>query len=567
MDSRMKEIICNKGETVQIATGQQVKLIIRVNDCIVDSHMHIMNGACTPLPLLWAKNGLLKVLKHRSLIDILSLTLGYLIMKDGGWVQIKDILGIAERVIKDNESTIGPKSSIHESSLYKYSNCFTLMIAMPMDMDYAHILGYEGKMIYEVEDKNINDNKNDEEILYKNRDDKRKEEKKEFKYLKKTQKVFTQLRVRDKNKIELTKVYLREENYYNYIPWIKQYKDTIKAAKEQPIKIIPMYHYEPRRWCKKSDTPVDSKFRFGPWNYPFKDIVTTKKSGIFLGFKMYTPLGYQPLDPKLTHLWQGDCFYKKCMEENIPILAHCSPGGMTTHDMSFYREFHKNNSGIFGSSFSDFIYERKAKLPNNTYTDKNHEIFSEEYDNEYFFRYHVHPKAWRKVLEKYPNLKLCLAHFGNVEWTIGLESEWIQEIISLINTYPNVYVDFSCHNIEKNGANFKKYIEDKKNEKVLQKILFGTDWYMTLVAVKKSYKEFCQGYWDLITDKDLWLRFVFINPFKFYGFNKKAIINNLFFYFQGKKLSPEASKNLKSNNNSLNEAYTRYYNLKKKKGW
>jgi predicted TIM-barrel fold metal-dependent hydrolase len=566
----MKEIICRRDETVHTTTGVQIHIRIKVPICIIDSHMHVMNGACTPLPLLWSKSGLLKIIKRRVFIDILSKTLGSLIMGDGGKVQIKSIPEIAERAINDNQSTFDYQTSIHQSSLYKFTDCFTILIAMPMDMDYAHILGYEEKMIYEIEDLDVNDNKNDEEILYTNHSKmSRKEKKKEVKSLRKRQKIFTRIRESGKQKInELKKVYLKGEHFYSYIPWIRQYKDTIKASNQNPLKLIPMYHYEPRRWRNNKGTLVDNNFRYGSWDQPFKDIVTINKGGHFIGFKLYPPLGYQPLDPKLIHLWQGDCFYKKCEEEKIPILSHCSPGGMTTHDMSFYREYHKENTVIFGSTYTDFYHERARKLPRNTYTKSSHKHFSEEYNNEYFWRYHVHPKAWRKVLERFPNLKICLAHFGNVEWTIGPSSEWIEEIISLIEKYPNVYVDFSCHNIEENGKEFSKYLKDKNNEKIFGKILFGTDWYMTLVGLGgTSYEEFCQGYWNLITDKDLWLRFTFINPFKFFGFNKAAIIKNLYNHLIKNIDTSMAKKAIESNFKNFKEIYNQYYQLKKEKGW
>jgi hypothetical protein len=97
-----------------------------------------------------------------------------------------------------------------------------------------------------------------------------------------------------------------------------------------------------------------------------------------------------------------------------------------------------------------------------------------------------------------------------------------------METYPNVYADFSCHNISSNGTAFKELLNNTKNAHVFDRLLFGTDWYMTMVAISgKGYKQFCEEYWELIENKDLWLRFTFLNPFEFFGFNEENRLKNL----------------------------------------
>jgi hypothetical protein len=55
------------------------------------------------------------------------------------------------------------------------------------------------------------------------------------------------------------------------------------------------------------------------------------------------------------------------------------------------------------------------------------------------------------------------------------------------------------------------------------KLLFGTDWYMTLVALGgKSYRKFCDDAWlafsQMPNGDNLWIKCTFLNPLDFYGF-------------------------------------------------
>ncbi len=501
-----KTIVWQPDKIIQEKTGRKLTVIIPTPRCIVDSHMHIENGACTPLPLLWDKNCLING-KTREQIDnasskgIQSWIAGFVI-GEGGKIQVMPTTAIGDRAVNDNVKTFGPKSFIGQTDLYKNSDFFSPMIVMPMDMEYAHIAGYDGQTIYQ----------DDEMPWY---------------YFKRNSGTHQE----DKGE----KILLPGENTLSFSHWYTQYKDTIAAVKNHPLKLIPMYHYEPRRWRKKAGSePEKSRWLYGAWDYPFKELATSKQKGVFIGFKMYTPLGYQPLDPALKHLWEhsgkkSDCYYGKCEEEGIPILVHCSPGGMTTHEMLYYREYNKQYPLIFGRTPEEYHREKHGEplpqsLPGNPVIAK----FSADYEADYFYTYHVHPKAWRKVLEKFPKLKLCLAHFGGDEWQKGVTSDWITEILSLMEDYPHVYADFSCHDIKKNSEAFRHVLSYAKNSPVYKRLLFGTDWYMTLIAIGgKGYQKFCEEYWDLITDKDLWLRFTFINPFEFFGLNDEQKLKNL----------------------------------------
>jgi hypothetical protein len=100
-----------------------------------------------------------------------------------------------------------------------------------------------------------------------------------------------------------------------------------------------MFHYDPRRWCQDSGSKFDKdSWATGPWDFPFRFTATQKNAGLFIGFKMYPPLGYKPLDKRLPNL---ERFYARCEEDGIPVLAHCSPGGMCTHEAKYYYQLDK----------------------------------------------------------------------------------------------------------------------------------------------------------------------------------------------------------------------------------
>jgi predicted TIM-barrel fold metal-dependent hydrolase len=534
-----KTIIFKPGQKVQFKTGQRLILIVQTPRCIVDSHMHIMNGACTPLPLLWDKSNLIKGWE-RKFIDGAGVITDWLeklsfhiipILGESGSIQVMKTVDIGGRAVCDNKATFALGSKILLSETYKNADFFSIMIAMPMDMEYAHIAGYEGQTIYHT----------DNSPWYFHRRISGAEP--------------------EKNGLRIT---LPGENRKTFCEWYFQYKDTKNAAKKNPLQLIPMYHYEPRRWRGAKNSNKNELMQTGPWNQPFEEIATAKNKGTFIGFKMYPSLGYQPLDPILTHLWEGgdDSFFGKCAQEKIPILAHCSPGGMTTHEILFYRELHLNKPQIFGNSpiefkqnFNDSEMPQADKLSG----------YSADFEKEYFYEQHVHPKAWRKVLDKFRNLKLCLAHFGGeLWWKKGVTYHWIKEIISLMNDYDNVYTDFSCHDIKKSGPVFMEFLNNAKSNRIYSRILFGTDWYMTMVALKgKGYQRFCEEYWDLFDDKDLWLRVSFLNPFEFYGFDDESKLKNVYEGIKAENVNDKKNTKKKKKENLVETNYSTLKRLRK----
>jgi predicted TIM-barrel fold metal-dependent hydrolase len=175
----------------------------------------------------------------------------------------------------------------------------------------------------------------------------------------------------------------------------------------------------------------------------------------FNGIKVYPSLGYLPSHPDLMEI------YELCEKYNIPVTAHCASA--TVHNSS--RRI-KNIKGWHyepGKGFVDTEINR---------------TFRRKRDYALFFN---HPRNWRPVLERFPRLKLNLAHFGgDEEWLKFVKGEgdsWVSRIIDLMQRYPAVYSDFSYTLHNRNlSLHLKKLIED--NSLLASRVLYGSDYYM-----------------------------------------------------------------------------------------
>jgi predicted TIM-barrel fold metal-dependent hydrolase len=483
-------------------------------DFSIDAHSHIQSGATAPLPLIWKQ--MLNIKLNRTVLD----ALGGLFIR-GGKIQRKTTEEIADDLVRELGNTYVDNTIVRHSP-YKAAlaqkgidntaqSIFTPCIIMPMDMDYAHLAGFypESTTIYH------------EAIFEKNR---------VLLPDKKVDGVYYHIREKAtdaeiKGKIkDVSKE--RPENVWVYQAYKKQNDSTIAAVKKHPWTLIPMFHYDPRRWCNPTDGDMDNdNWVHGPWDFPFQHIATAQRSGLFIGFKMYPPLGYKPLDHRLECL---ENFYARCEDEQIPILTHCSPGGMTTHEAEFYQE--KDGK----------VPSKEAKKEGQSIDKKRSLTYDPLEPEGYFFDEYVHPKNWRPVLERFPKLKLCLAHLGGSEWDKGekgkgLESDWVKEIIALTQDFPNVYTDMACFDIEDSWIRsrvmelFRRMKYSEEYQHLQDRLNFGVDWYLSLITKAPAYREFAELFFESMGEFDQWqwYRSALVNPAMFYGLDKKEIIENM----------------------------------------
>jgi len=209
----------------------------------------------------------------------------------------------------------------------------------------------------------------------------------------------------------------------------------------------------------------------------------------FFGVKIYPSLGYLPSHPKLMKI------YRLCEENNIPITAHC--GGASVHASK------KTISDISG-----FHY-----VPGNGFIEQSiTKSFKRKNDYANFFN---HPRNWIPVLEKYPNLKLNLAHFGgDDEWkhfVSGKANTWVSTIIDLMERFPNLYSDFSYTMYDSDiSAKLKSMILN--NELIASRTLYGSDYYM--IVREGHFRALKNQFIDLMGD-DIMKKIAGENPIRF----------------------------------------------------
>jgi uncharacterized protein len=214
----------------------------------------------------------------------------------------------------------------------------------------------------------------------------------------------------------------------------EQISDLAKLRDKHKDTLIPFCAVDPRR-----PNVINELKR---WHKEYK----------IRGVKIYPNLGYYPYDDALMKV------YEYCEKKKLPVLAHCSPGGI--HKIGF--------SALEAKKFA-------------------------------------HPENYKQVLDQFPKLNFCLAHFGGAEeWERHLTGEtphegkgetWLSVLIDMIRSgdYPNLFTDVSYTLFVEmpsyrpfNYFNFLNVLlEDKA---ISEQVLFGTDYYM-VEREKVSEKE------------------------------------------------------------------------------
>jgi len=202
---------------------------------------------------------------------------------------------------------------------------------------------------------------------------------------------------------------------------------------------------------------------FGPRIHPFM-AVDPRRAGFmelakdyinnrgFAGIKLYPALGFSPDDARLTPLWAW------AEANQIPIMSHASRGGI---------RFRGGPDEISWPSHAEEEVTRMVETKD--WTDRLSD-----------------PVAFKRVLRRFPRLKICFAHLGGGDecekwlsepWPDHLNtSNWLTEILSLIKAYPNVYADISYVGFETHLHPLLHVLIRDKN--VGNRLLFGSDFYM-----------------------------------------------------------------------------------------
>lgn len=202
-----------------------------------------------------------------------------------------------------------------------------------------------------------------------------------------------------------------------------QTDELLRLAARRPDTVIPFCAVDPRR----------------------PDAVEQARRWIAAGcrgVKIYPNLGYYPHHPALLRL------YEELEARGLPVMAHCSPGGI------------------------------------------RHRQLSEQAAAEF-----AHPRHYAAVLKRFPRLRVCLAHFGGgEEWErqlrgeterAGAERTWVGWIGDLIRggQHPGLYTDISYTLFMPGAARWPfDYFDYLKvllaDPRLQERVLFGSDSYM-----------------------------------------------------------------------------------------
>ena len=547
--------------------------------------MHIQSGNCAPLPFLWDRTPVLGSFKlQRATIEKTGqalFTLTDLVLLKPAVGEVRELLGsepnenaghyrkggVRQMVKESHNKTfevgadfISKRNQVFEEVFEKdeqykdLSHLVFIGVVMTMDMEYAHIDGYFGIKVYNAIYADEDMTKKPIHYWYprhgfwKRRGDCYElVDVKEFLLPEKgqTQKQFDNYRktVNDQGitgayhdlqgnekimSIKAGPCLVADEETVRYEPWAKQVQHTERVVLANPLRLLPMYHYDPRRWQLRGNSDV------------FKQV---DKDGLYLGFKMYTAQGYRPWDPRLPIL---EDFYAGCCERRTPIMNHCTPDGAPSFDREEYFDFvHPNDTAV----------DQKQKDANDRNAPPIHLGGDEYMDNprnnsfkmlEYFNEQFVSPDAWRQVLDKTVNgvplcnLHLCLAHFGG---DTDLGRKWGKQIIEMIKEkkYPNLYSDISSSFASASFRDyFREILQGPDGKHLKDSILFGTDWYLTLLD-GVNYVEYCKEAKSALDkfDTSLWPRFTQYNPYRFYRLDEQIdrIAGNIIARRQANKLN------------------------------
>ena len=209
----------------------------------------------------------------------------------------------------------------------------------------------------------------------------------------------------------------------------------------------------------------------------------------FCGIKIYPAAGYFPFDIRFDEIWQW------AEAEEIPIMTHCTRGG------SFYLGRFESMIGSDGFAVPSLneaspamknIRARIENLTNDKTIQKNNHVWCNIFG---------HPENYRPILEKYPKLKICLAHLGGsnevlrkynpthkdlkgINYPSYMQDNWYDMVIGLMKDYVNVYSDISYTLSNKDAIGYitKDFIHDGMPDAkpLINKLMYGTDFYMTL---------------------------------------------------------------------------------------
>lgn len=220
-------------------------------------------------------------------------------------------------------------------------------------------------------------------------------------------------------------------------------------------RIQPFVGYDPLREVRSGGDPLAGSLRWA------KEAVEEYGA---IGVKVYPPMGFRAtgnadkadatdedraLDDALAE------FFGWCVEADVPVQAHCN----------------RSNGASDGA-------EENA-----------------------------HPKYWRRVLERFPALRLNLGHFGGMDPIADdVQQSWAREIAGLMEDFEHVYADFGFHEVALDASDerIEKFLDGLEwlvdaYPALRERALYGSDWQMILI--KENHESYLDQYSEIYSGR------------------------------------------------------------------
>ena len=190
----------------------------------------------------------------------------------------------------------------------------------------------------------------------------------------------------------------------------------------------------------------------------------------------------------------------KVRRKSVPVLTHCSRPASVQYRGAPTVEMRRNPSG--GDPFPDSRFDLLTR-----FTD---------------------PDAYVPILEKHPELRICLAHFGGAgDWdsflkhpwnsdTDGSRQSWLTKILNLIRSgrYPNLWTDiaFTLFADDEYTYLLKALLSD---DRIQARTLFGSDFYVVSSAMLEERRRAVHV--RAVLGEEVFWRIAETNPAAFLG--------------------------------------------------
>ena len=265
------------------------------------------------------------------------------------------------------------------------------------------------------------------------------------------------------------------------VPYTQQLNDLIRVKATVGESLLPFVYIDPRMGTAEENRDFVKKY--------------IELKG-FAGIKLYPSLGYYPFDPCL------ELVYQYAADNGIPIMTHCSSTGIFYNDRNHIPD-HFTSPDSFNRQEKDYFTKEDRSYqyqypPDGVRKSKYLAKFTDHF---------LEPVNYTDALEQFPNLKICFAHFGldNDQHHPANKLPWHEQIVELMRKYDNVFADisYSLH-YKKDRERFVTYMKD---ERISKRILYGTDFFMTLQEVKcerelleRTRKSFGEDFYKIARD-------------------------------------------------------------------